>query len=147
MGSDPTTAGTGVERMQQFAAGVRGRVILPGDAGYDEARMVRNGLIDRHPAVIVQCSGTADVVEAVGFAREHGLVVSIRGGAHNVAGNAVNDGGIVIDLSGMRGVHVDPVGCTARVQGGATWGDVDRETHLWGLAAPGGQVSTTGVAA
>ena len=144
--STEAAASIDAERIQQFAAGVRGGVLLPGDAGYDEARAVRNGLIDRRPALIVQCHGTADVVDAVGFAREHGLLVSIRGGAHNVAGNAVNDGGIVIDLSEMRSVLVDPEQRVARVQGGATWGDVDRETQLWGLAAPGGQVSTTGVA-
>jgi FAD/FMN-containing dehydrogenase len=145
MGTEGSTS-VDAERLQQFAMGVRGRVLQPGDSGYDEARAVRNGLIDRRPALIVQCAGTADVVDAVDFAREQRLVVSIRGGAHNVAGNAVNDGGMVIDLSAMRAVHVDPEHRTARVQGGATWGDVDRETQLWGLAAPGGQVSTTGVA-
>lgn len=144
--STEAAASIDAERIQQFAAGVRGVVLQPGDAAYDDARAVRNGLIDRRPALIVQCHGTADVVDAVGFARDHGLLVSIRGGAHNVAGNAVNDGGIVIDLSEMRSVHVDPEHRVARVQGGATWGDVDRETQLWGLAAPGGQVSTTGVA-
>src|SRR5262245_5410721 len=87
---------------------VRGVVLGPGDPGYDDARQVQNGLIDRKPALIVQCSGTADVVAAVNVAREHGLLLSVRGGGHNVAGNAVNDGGIVIDLSSMRGVHVDP---------------------------------------
>src|SRR5688572_10400416 len=124
---------------------VRGAVIGPGDHGYDEARLVQNGLIDRKPALIVQCSGTADVVAGVNIAREHDLVLSVRGGGHNVAGNAVNDGGIVIDLSGMRGVHVDPRARTAHVQGGATWADLDRETQVHGLATPGGVVSTTGV--
>jgi FAD/FMN-containing dehydrogenase len=114
--------------------------------GYEENRRVRNGLIDRHPAVIARCSGTADVVAAVNFAREHDILVSVRGGGHNVAGSAVNDGGIVIDLSAMCGVRVDPAARTVRVQGGATWGDVDRETQLFGLATPGGNVSSTGVA-
>ena len=105
-----------------------------------------NGLIDRHPALVVRCTGVADVLQAVAFAREHDLLLSVRGGGHNVAGTAVNDGGLVIDLSLMRGVHVDPATRTARVHGGATWGDVDRETQVYGLATPGGVVSTTGVA-
>jgi FAD/FMN-containing dehydrogenase len=125
---------------------VRGPVLTAGDPGYDEARSIWNALIDRRPALILQCSGAADVVDAVNFAREQGLVLSVKGGGHNVAGNAVNDGGIVIDLSQMRGVHVEPETGTVRVQGGATWGDLDRETQLFGLAVPGGVVSTTGVA-
>jgi FAD/FMN-containing dehydrogenase len=134
------------EAVQAFAAAVRGRVITSGDPDYDEARAIWNGLIDRHPALIVQCTGAADVVDAVNFAREQNLLLSIKGGGHNVAGNAVNDGGIVIDLSEMRGVHVDAAAGTVRVQGGATLGDVDRETQLFGLAVPAGVVSTTGVA-
>jgi FAD/FMN-containing dehydrogenase len=102
-------------------------------------------LIDRHPALIATCTGVADIVAAVNFTREHDLLLSVRGGGHNVAGNAVNDGGLVIDLSAMRGVWVDPAMRTVRVQGGATWGDVDRETQLFGMATPGGLVSTTGV--
>jgi FAD/FMN-containing dehydrogenase len=125
---------------------LRGQLIQPGDAAYDDARSVRNGLIDRRPALIARCSGVADVVAAVHFARERGLLLSIRGGGHNVAGNAVNDGGLVVDLSTMRGVWIDAERRTVRVQGGATWGDVDRETQLFGLATPGGVVSTTGVA-
>jgi len=125
---------------------LRGAVVAPGDPAYDEARSIWNGLIDRRPGLIVQCSGAADVVDAVNFAREQGLVLSIKAGGHNVAGNAVNDGGIVLDLSQMRGVTVDPATRTVRVQGGATWGDCDRETQLFGLAVPGGVVSTTGVA-
>jgi FAD/FMN-containing dehydrogenase len=133
------------DTVDAFAASIRGRVVQPGDHEYDAARIVRNGLIDRRPALIVQCHGTADVVDSVNFARDRGLLLSVRGGGHNVAGNAVNDGGMVIDLSLMRSVAVDPELGRARVQGGATWGDVDRETQLWGLAVPGGQVSTTGV--
>ena len=125
---------------------VRGPVLRPDDPGYDEERSIWNALIDRRPALIVQCSGAADVVDAVNFARDHGLDLSIKAGGHNVAGNAVNDDGIVIDLSQMRGVHVDPDAKTVRVQGGATWGDCDRETQLFGLAVPAGVVSTTGVA-
>ena len=97
------------EALQGFVQGARGDVIRPGDPGYDDARAIWNGLIDRKPALIVQPTGAADVVDAVNFAREHDLLLSIKGGAHNVAGNAVNDGGLVIDLSRMRGVHVDPV--------------------------------------
>jgi FAD/FMN-containing dehydrogenase len=134
------------EAIEGFAAGVRGPVLMPGDDGYDAARAIWNGLIDRRPALIVQPTGAADVVDAVNFAREHDLLLSIKGGGHNVAGNAVNDGGIVIDLSRMRGVHVDPSTKTVRAQGGATWGDMDRETQLFGLVVPGGVVSTTGIA-
>ena len=134
------------EATQALADGVRGPILRPGDSGYDEARAIWNGLIDRRPALIVQCSGAADVVDAVNFAREQNLLVSIKGGGHNVAGNAVNDGGLVIDLSQMRGVHVDPSTQTVHAQGGATWGDTDREAQLFGLAVPGGVVSTTGIA-
>jgi len=126
-------------------AQIAGSVLLPSDAGYEEARRVHNGMIDRRPALIVRCHGTADVRAAVRFGREHGLEIAVRGGGHNVAGNAVCDGGIVIDLSAMRGVHVDPQGRRARAQGGATWGDYNRETQLHGLASTGGVVSTTGV--
>ena len=96
------------EAIQGFVEGVRGAVLRPGDPGYDDARAIWNGLIDRRPALIVQCTGAADVVDAVNFAREQNLLLSVKGGGHNVAGNAVNDGGLVIDLSQMRGVHVDP---------------------------------------
>src|SRR6266496_5106034 len=96
------------EALQAFAQGVRGRILRAGDDGYDEGRAIWNGLIDRRPALIVQPTGTADVVDAVNFAREQNLTLSIKGGGHNVAGNAVNDDGLVIDLSQMRGVHVDP---------------------------------------
>lgn len=132
--------------IQDFAMRHRGPIIRPGDLEYDEARSVRNGMIDRRPGIIARCNGVADVIEAVNLGREQHLIVSIRGGGHNVAGNAVNDGGLVIDLSEMRGVRADPVARTVRVQGGATWGDVDRETQLFGLAIPGGVVSSTGVA-
>jgi FAD/FMN-containing dehydrogenase len=133
------------EAIGALRGNLRGTLIGPGDPAYAEARTVMNGLIDRKPALIVRCSGVADVIAAVTFARENGLLLSVRGGGHNVAGNAVNDGGLVIDLSGMRGVYVDPRARTAQVQGGATWADLDRETQVFGLAAPGGVVSTTGV--
>ena len=134
------------EALKGFVEGVRGNVLRPDDPGYDDARAIWNGLIDRKPALIVQPTGAADVVDAVNFAREHDLLLSIKGGAHNVAGNAVNDGGLVIDLSRMRGIRVDPSQKTVRAEGGVTWGDLDRETQLFGLAVPGGVVSTTGIA-
>jgi FAD/FMN-containing dehydrogenase len=140
-----TVAALDASLLSELRGRLRGESFVPGDPGYDEVRAVRNGLIDRRPALIARCSGAADVVECVNFAREHELLLSVRGGGHNVAGNAVNDGGIVIDLSGMRGVYVDPSNRTARAQGGATWGDVDRETQLHGLAVPGGVVSSTGI--
>jgi FAD/FMN-containing dehydrogenase len=126
--------------------GFRGRLISAGQADYDSARAVWNGAIDRRPRSIARCVGTADVVAAVRFARDHGLEIAIRGGGHNVAGTAVCDGGIVIDLSAMRGVRVDPAERRAWVQGGALWGDVDHETQARGLATTGGIVSHTGVA-
>jgi FAD/FMN-containing dehydrogenase len=129
----------------EFVGTLRGTVIQQDDPTYAEARTVRNGLIDCHPALITQCAGVADVVAAVNFAREHDLLLSVRGGGHNVSGAGTNDGGLVIDLSAMRAVWVDPEARTVRVQGGATWGDVDRETQLFGLATPGGAISTTGV--
>ena len=132
--------------VEAFIGGIRGAVIQPDDDGYDDARAVQNGLIDRRPALIVRASGPADVIAAVNFARDNDLLLSVRGGGHNVAGNAVCEGGVVIDLSGMRGVRVDPAARTARAEGGATWGELDRETQVFGLAAPGGVVSTTGIA-
>ncbi|MFJ8015538.1 FAD-binding oxidoreductase [Streptomyces sp. NPDC096339] len=126
--------------------GFRGRLITAGHDDYDTARAVWNGAVDRHPRLIARCGGTADVVAAVRFARDHDLEIAVRGGGHNVAGTAVCDDGIVIDLSPMRAVRVDPAGRTALVQGGALWGDVDHGTQSHGLATTGGIVSHTGVA-
>jgi hypothetical protein len=126
--------------------GFRGRLISADDADYDSARAVWNGAIDRRPRLIARCIGTGDVVAAMRFAREHDFTIAIRGGGHNVAGTAVCDDGIVIDLSAMRGVRVDPAARRAWVQGGALWGDVDHETQAHGLATTGGIVSHTGVA-
>jgi FAD/FMN-containing dehydrogenase len=134
------------ELIEDLRAVLRGEVITPDDDGYDDARQVWNGLIDRFPAVIARCSGTADVAAAVDLARRHRPEVSIRGGGHQVAGSAVCDDGLVIDLSEMKGVHVDPVARTVRAQAGVTWGELDRETQLHGLATTGGEVSTTGIA-
>jgi FAD/FMN-containing dehydrogenase len=125
--------------------GFRGAVITPGHDEYDDARAVWNGAVHRRPAVIARCQGGADVAAAVRFARRRGLDIAVRGGGHNVAGTAVCDDGVVIDLSAMRGVSVDPGGRTALVQGGALWGDVDRRTQVHGLATTGGIVSHTGV--
>ena len=125
---------------------VRGQVLLPASEGYEDARRIWNGMIDRHPAIITRCAGTADVVAAVKFARENDLLLSVKGGGHNVSGNAVCEGGMMIDLSEMRGVHADPVRCRARAEGGATWGDFDAETQIEGLATTGGLISATGVA-
>lgn len=132
--------------VEELAATLRGPVLRPDDSGYDDARRIWNGMIDKRPALIARCTGTADVVSAVTFARQSGLPLAVKGGGHNVAGNALCDDGLVIDLSLMRGIHVDPERRRARVQAGATWGDLDHETQLYGLMAPGGVVSSTGIA-
>ncbi|MFC9155963.1 FAD-binding oxidoreductase [Streptomyces bauhiniae] len=122
-----------------------GEVFVPGDAGYDEARAVFNAMIDRRPAVIAQCADTADVVRTVRFARDLDLPVAVRGGGHSVAGNALGDGGVVVDLRRMHGVGVDPEARTVRVEGGATMSHLDRACQPYGLATTGGRASTTGV--
>ena len=130
---------------EELRRSIAGEVFAAADAGYDGARAVWNAMIDRRPAIIVRCKSAADVIGSVGFARTRGLPVSIRGGAHNVAGHAVCDNGVMIDLSAMRSVRVDPERRRAWVEGGATWGDVDRATQAFGLATPGGLISDTGV--
>ncbi|MHB1416828.1 MAG: FAD-binding oxidoreductase [Chloroflexota bacterium] len=132
--------------VNDFVGRLRGEVLRPGGEGYEEARHVWNGMIDKRPYLIARCDGVIDIVESVNFARAHDLSVAVRGGGHNVAGMAVSDGGLVIDLSHMREVLVNHEERTARVQGGANWGDVDKETQKFGLATPGGIVSDTGVA-
>jgi FAD/FMN-containing dehydrogenase len=132
--------------VEELRGGIRGEVIVPGDANYDEARAVWNAMIERRPAVIVRCRGAADVCRAVRFARYSGLRLAVRGGGHNIAGNAVCDGGVVIDLSLMRSVRVDPAARTARVEAGCTLRDVDHEAQAFGLAVPVGINSTTGIA-
>lgn len=132
--------------IEQLRNEIAGTVLTSGDPGFDDARRVWNAMIDRKPGVIARCRGTADVMRAVRFAAANGLGVAIRGGGHNVAGHAVCDGNLMIDLSAMRSVHVDPSHRIAIVEGGATWADVDRETQAFGLAAPGGLISETGVA-
>ena len=145
-----TSAGTDAileeAAVHDFAASLRGPLLRPGDNGYDEARKVWNGMIDRRPALIARCAGVADVIAAVRFARAHELLVAVRGGGHNITGNAVCEGGLMIDLSPMKSVRVDPVGRTARAEAGLTWGEYNRETQAFGLASTGGVVSTTGIA-
>ncbi len=130
----------------ELRASIRGTVLTPGDPGYDEARTVWNAMIDRRPAMIARCTDTADVRAAVNFAREHRLLVSVKGGGHNIAGNAVCDGGLMIDLSPMKSVDVDPAAKIARVEPGCTLAEFDQAAQQFGLATPVGYNSTTGIA-
>ena len=130
----------------ELAAAVHGNVITPGDAGYDQARAVYNGMIDKHPAAIARCRDTADVITCVRFAREHGVEIAVRGGAHNAAGLSVWDDALVIDMSLMRSTTVSPEDHTVRADAGCTWGDVDHATVAFGMATPSGFLSSTGVA-
>src|ERR1700692_3925617 len=132
--------------VQKFADSLRGPLLQPGEGGYDEARKVWNGMIDRRPALIARCAGVADVIAAVRFARAHELLLSVRGGGHNITGNAVCEGGLMIDLSPMKGVRVDPVKRIARAEAGLTWGEYNHETQAFGLASTGGGVSHPGLA-
>ena len=134
------------EAVSQAAATFGGQLLTPADAGYDEARRVHNGLVDKRPALIARCHGTADIVDAIGLARKLGLKVAVRGGGHNVAGRATIDDGLMIDLAPMKGILVDPKARTAKAQGGVLWRELNRETQLHGLATTGGVVSTTGIA-
>jgi FAD/FMN-containing dehydrogenase len=138
-------AETRSQAVEHLAQQVRGEIITPGDAGYDDARRVYNQDIDRSPALVLMCRDAADVIAGVGYAREQGLDLSVRGGRHNVAGFGTNDGGVVLDLRQMNDVHIDPACKSASVGGGATWGDVDHAAWAFGLATPGGVLSTTGV--
>jgi len=132
-----------IDRLRE---GVRGEVTLPDDEGYEQARRVYNAMIDRRPAAVLRAANAGDVMAAVSFARENGLELAVRGGGHSVPGFGTWDGALVIDLSGMRGVRVDPAASTARAEGGATWGDFNAATYPFGLATTGGIISTTGVA-
>jgi FAD binding domain-containing protein/berberine-like enzyme len=136
----------GEQALQELGTGTRGDVIRPGDDEYESARRVWNGTIDRRPGLIVRCTGAADVLAAVRFAGTHELPVAIRGGGHGIPGFGTCDGGMVIDLAGMKSVRVDPRRRIVRVEGGATWGELDRETQEFGLATTGGLISTTGIA-
>jgi len=132
--------------LQELRASLRGGVLTPADAGYDEVHRIHNGMFERRPAVIARCLGTADIVDAVRFARTHELELAVRGGGHSVAGKSVCEGGLMLDLSLMKGIYVDPQRRTVRAQGGVTWGEFNRETQVHGLATTGGVVSTTGIA-
>jgi FAD/FMN-containing dehydrogenase len=134
------------EALLEAVTSFGGELLQPTDAGYDDARRVHNGLIDKRPALIARCKGTADIVDAIGLARKLGLEIAVRGGGHNVAGRATVEGGLMIDLQPMKGIRVDPKARTAWAQGGVTWRELNRETQLHGLATTGGVVSTTGIA-
>ena len=135
-----------VESIAELAPTFTGQLLQAADTGYDDARRVHNGLIDKRPALIARCAGTADVADAVKLARTVNLEVAVRGGGHNVAGKATIDGGLMIDLAPMKGIHVDPASSTVRAQGGVLWKELNRETQLHGLATTGGVVASTGIA-
>lgn len=151
MGDIPVATITGAQAVLEaaavkvFKASLRGELLCPDDHDYDRARKIWNGMVDRRPAMIVQCAGVADVINAVNFVRRKNLLVAVRSGGHNVAGTAVCDGGIMIDLSRMKSVRVDPMNRTARADPGLTWGEFDRETQAFGLATTGGICSETGI--
>ena len=129
-----------------LSARFTGQLLQSTDSGYDEARRVHNGLIDKRPMLIARCRGAADVADVVTLARENKLEVAVRGGGHNVGGRATVDGGLMIDLSLMKGIYVDPKARIARAQGGVTWRELNREAAVHGLAVTGGAISTTGIA-
>ena len=141
-----TTEATGAEQLDGLRAGFSGSVLEPGSEEYDNARRIHNGLIDRRPALIASCQNTADIADAIRFARASDLEICVRGGGHNVAGRAVADGALMIDLSPMKGIRVDPAARTVRAQGGVIWRELNRETAAHGLAVTGGAISTTGIA-
>ncbi len=141
-GSESTVSGQAIDA---FRSRLRGQLLATADLGYEEARKVYNGIITKRPAIIARCAGVADVIAAMTFAREHQLLTSVRGGGHSVAGTALADRGLVVDLSHMRSVRVDSIARTARSEGGATWGDFDHQTQAFGLATTGGIASTTGI--
>jgi len=140
-----STTVTPAQAARQEMSGFRGVVIGPGDAAYEPARVVYNAMIDRRPAVIARPADAADVARAVGFARTHGLRLAVRGGGHNGAGLGTVDDGVVIDLSALKSIEIDPGERVARVGGGCTWGEVDAATGEYGLATPSGIIATTGV--
>ncbi|TVQ92140.1 MAG: FAD-binding oxidoreductase, partial [Bacteroidetes bacterium] len=131
--------------IKTFQASLRGELILPDSPGYEDARTIYNAMIDKQPAIIAKCANVGDVIAAVNFGREHRLDTAIRSGGHSGPGLALVDDGLVIDLSEMKGIRVDPENKTARVEAGCTWGDVDKVTHEFGLATVSGVISTTGV--
>ncbi len=132
--------------LAELRAGLRGAALLPDEPGYDDSRTIWNAMIDRRPGLILRCAGAADVLQGVRLARAHGLLLAIRGGGHNIAGSAVCEGGLMLDLTPMKSVHVDPARQTARVEPGVLLGEFDKEAQAFGLATPLGINSTTGVA-
>jgi FAD/FMN-containing dehydrogenase len=146
MATETTTLAAATTDLEPLRDSIRGPVIDPDDEGYDAARAIWNGAIDRRPACVARCTGVADVVAAVRFARDRDLLVAVRSGGHGVGGHALCDGGLVIDLSPMKGIRVDPAARTARAEAGVLWGELDRETQLHGLATVGGIVTHTGIA-
>ena len=132
--------------IEEFRTTLGGTLILPDDPGYDDARTIWNGMIDKRPALIAQCAGVSDVINSVKFGRANDLLVAVRGGGHSFPGNSVCDGGLMIDLSPMKGIRVDPDGRTARAEPGVRWGEFDRETQAFGLATTGGTLTDTGIA-
>ena len=142
---DGTSARPSAAQIAALRAALTGDVLVGGDEGYDIARKVWNGNVDRRPGLIVRCTNAADVQRAVNFARDHALLTSVRGGGHSAPGYGVNDGGLVIDLTRMRGISVDPVARTARADGGVLWLEFDKATQVHGLATTGGTVSNTGI--
>jgi FAD/FMN-containing dehydrogenase len=136
---------TTIEVSDELAASFSGELLAPDSAGYEEARLVHNGLIDKRPGLVARCSNTADVRDAVNLGRDAGVEISVRGGGHNVAGLAATAGGVMIDLAPMRGIHVDPATRRVRAQSGVTWNEYNRATNVYGLATTGGVISTTGI--
>jgi len=141
-----TSASIADQAYEQLAAGLRGDLIRPADAGYDKARAVYNAMIDKRPAAIARCRDAADVISCVRFAREHGVAIAVRSGGHNAAGLGVSDDALVIDLSLLRSTTVDPQNRTVRADAGCTWGDIDHATVAFGMATPSGFLASTGVA-
>jgi FAD/FMN-containing dehydrogenase len=133
------------DTIAQFASRLRGRIVQPEDADYEDSRRVYNAMIDRHPRLIVYCRDVADVMHSVNFARDQSLLLAVRGGGHNGGGLGICNDGLVLDLSGLNGIRVDATARTVRVDGGCTWGDVDHATHAFGMATPSGIIGTTGV--
>ncbi len=146
MTEQPTRTELKAAQVEDLKSSLRGELLCPNDTGYDEARTIWNAMIDRKPGLIVRCAGVSDVINAVNFARDNNLPVAVRGGGHNVAGSAVCDGGIMIDLSLMKGIRVDPVNGTVQAEPGLTWAEFNHETQAFGLAANGGVCSETGIA-
>ncbi|MEM9488604.1 MAG: FAD-dependent oxidoreductase, partial [Myxococcota bacterium] len=134
------------EALEQLKSTFLGHIMTPDQAGYEDARHVYNGMIDKHPALIARCHSAADIADALALARDRGLEVAVRGGGHNVAGRATTNGGLMIDLSAMKAIHVDPQARIARAQGGANWAEFNRATQVYGLATTGGVISSTGIA-